>query len=85
MLRTLDPQFITEREQGLKVFLATILSEPHLSNRLEVKKFLDPKNYSGNFYGEFSGYQQEVGVRTMNFQSIPAYSHISHCLFIWEG
>ncbi len=36
------------------MFLQEVLSEPILSNHIEVKHFLDPMNYSLDFYGELS-------------------------------
>ena len=41
-----------ERQQGLQAYLDAVLKEPLLATRVEVKKFLDPANYSENFYGE---------------------------------
>eukprot|EP00731_Ephydatia_muelleri_P003666 Em0001g3666a len=34
----------------LRVFLDALLHEPSLSSRYEVKKFLDPSNYTENVY-----------------------------------
>ena len=49
---TAEQQFLTERQQGLEKFLKAILSDPLVSSLIEVKKFLDPVNYSSSFYGE---------------------------------
>ena len=47
-----DRQFLVERQQGLQVFLDKIQEEPVLRNHLAFKKFVDPANYSTDFYGE---------------------------------
>lgn len=51
MFGSTERQFLVERQQKLQVFLDTILMEPLLSSRYEVKKFLDPSSYSENIYG----------------------------------
>ena len=38
--------------QGLQAYLEAVLKEPLLASSVELKKFLDPANYSENFYGE---------------------------------
>ena len=43
--------FLVERQQGLQTYLEAILKEPSLASLQEVKRFLDPRNYSENFYG----------------------------------
>lgn len=48
-----------ERQHGLQVYLDAILREPPLASTVEVKRFLDPHNYSVNFYGKTL---QTVGV-----------------------
>ncbi|KAL5518156.1 hypothetical protein EMCRGX_G003842 [Ephydatia muelleri] len=45
-----ERQFLIERQQKLQVFLDALLHEPFLSSRYEVKKFLDPSNYTENIY-----------------------------------
>ena len=47
-----DRQFLIERQQGLQEFLNAVLTQPLFSSALEVKRFLDPQNYSDNFYGK---------------------------------
>jgi hypothetical protein len=49
----LDRQFLVERQQGLQAFLDKIQEEPVLRNHLAFKKFVDPANYSIDFYGGF--------------------------------
>ena len=47
-----DRQFLVERQQGLQAYLDAILREPPLASTVEMKRFLDPHNYSVNFYGK---------------------------------
>jgi len=63
-----ERQFLVERQQGLQTYLEAILKEPLLSCTPEVKRFLDPHNYSDNFY--------EVALRnvSMFFRSEPNWS-----------
>ena len=49
-----------ERQQGLQAYLDAVLREPPLASTVEVKRFLDPHNYSVNFYGKTL---QTFGVR----------------------
>ena len=46
-----DRQFLVERQQGLQIFIDKIQEEPVLRNHLAFKKFVDPANYSIDFYG----------------------------------
>ena len=47
----MDRQFLIDRQQKLQTFLDTIQAEPVLRNHLAFKRFVDPDNYSTNFYG----------------------------------
>ncbi|XP_064632379.1 PX domain-containing protein kinase-like protein isoform X2 [Lineus longissimus] len=44
----MEREFIAERKTGLQVYLNTLVSNPFLAPTVEVKKFLDPRNYSVN-------------------------------------
>lgn len=46
-----ERQFLNERQQGLQEYLNAILKDPLLSNTLAIKRFLNPKAYSVNYYG----------------------------------
>ncbi|XP_062522421.1 PX domain-containing protein kinase-like protein [Corticium candelabrum] len=47
-----DRMFVIERQRQLESYLQTVLREPVLACQLPVKQFLDPDNYSFNFYEE---------------------------------
>ena len=52
MFGNTDRQLLVERQQKLQQFLEAILADPLLGSYFEVKRFLDPHNYSVSFSGE---------------------------------
>ena len=68
MFGSTERQFLVERQQKLQVFMDALLQESFLSSRYEVKKFLDPSNYTENVY--------DVALRdvSMFFRSEPTWN-----------
>lgn len=52
MFGNTERQFLNERQQGLQEYLNAILKDALLSNTLAIKRFLNPKAYSVNYYGK---------------------------------
>uniref|UniRef100_A0AAR5QKD6 PX domain-containing protein kinase-like protein n=1 Tax=Dendroctonus ponderosae TaxID=77166 RepID=A0AAR5QKD6_DENPD len=49
LIGNLDPQFISERQQGLQKYLNSILMNPILVSSLPARSFIDPANYCQPF------------------------------------
>lgn len=56
MFGNTERQFLNDRQQGLQEYLNAILKDPLLSNTLAIKRFLNPKSYSVNYYGADAKY-----------------------------